>query len=266
MKRTILTAIAAVCMAFSAMGAGDLKITYDAETKAMMRTQKSTQVHYYSSLFMRINDAKEQKDTLVDFTSLVSYEIDHKKKLINFIKLEDMTTMMELLAAKMAKGKGEETSMAMKLLGDNSGASLSVVKGGNEVIAGRACTEWTVSYGKMVNKFSADPSLELPVPPDKLAMANSLKDAAMMMVAMILPGLGDGILKLNNEIAKIKGVHLKIESTMPVGPMTMKNSLKATKIEEGLIPASVFELPGYKQEDMGKQMLEDMKKERAKKK
>jgi hypothetical protein len=245
------------------MGAGDLKITYDSETKAMMRTQKSTKVYYYSSQFMRINDAKEKKDTLMDFASFVSYEIDHKKKLVSFIKLEDMTTMMELLAAEMGKKKGEDMSKAAKILGDYSGASLSVVKGGNEVVAGRACTEWTISYGKMVNKFSAAPSLELPIPPDTLAKANSLKDAAMMMLGMVMPGFGEAFTKISDEVAKINGVHLKIENAMPVGPMTIKNSLKATKIEEGPIPASVFELPkGYKEEDKGKQMLEDINKKR----
>jgi hypothetical protein len=259
MKRTIFTSIAIACMTLSAM-ADDLKITFDTSSKAMNMTQKSTQVHYYSSKFVRVNDEKEKTDTLLDYKDFVFYQIDHKKKNIGFFKLDDMTEMMKLLSAKSAQN-GKEMNDIMKMFGgDYSNAKLSVVKGGNKVVAGRNCTQWTISYGKMVNKISSDPKLEPPIPADAYAKANKLKDAVAMMA---VPGLGDGLTKIIDEIAKIKGVHLESENTIPMGPITSTATSKATKIVEGPIPASVFELPkGYKKEDLGKKMLEELRKNR----
>jgi hypothetical protein len=259
MKRTILTSIALVCMALSAM-AGDLKITFDTSTTAMKMTKKSTQVNYYSSQFARVNDEKEKTDTLLDYKDFVFYQIDHKKKTVGFFRLDDITEMMRLLSAKSAQG-GKDTNDVMKMLGaDYSGAKLSVAKGGSKVVAGRNCAQWTISYGKMVYKISADPSLEPPIPPDAYAKASKLKDSVAMIA---VPGLGDGLAKIADEIAKIKGVHLETENTVPMGPVTSVVTSKATKIEEGPIPASVFELPkAYKREDLGKKMLAEMKKGR----
>jgi hypothetical protein len=258
MKRTILTSIALACIALYAMAAGDLKITYDTSTTAMKMTQRSTQVHYYSSQFARVNDAKEKTDTLLDYKDFVFYQIDHKKKTVGFFKLNDMTEMMKLLSAKGSQNS-KEMNDVMKMLGaDYSGAKLSVAKGGNKVVAGRNCTQWTISYGKMVNKISADPKLEAPIPPDAYAKASKLKDAVAMMA---IPGLGDAFSKIIDETAKIKGIHLETQNTVPMGPVTSTSTSKATKIEEGPIPASVFEIPkAYKREDLGKKMLAELKK------
>jgi len=64
--------------------------------------------------------------------------------------------------------------------------------------------------------------------------------------------------RLYEELAKIKGIPLKTHMT---GFMGMDVSTEAIKVETTPIPVATFVLPdGYKVEDMGKKMREDMKK------
>jgi hypothetical protein len=240
-------------------GADDLKITFDTSSTAMKTTQKSTQVHYYSSKFSLVRDEKEKTDTLLDYKDFVFYQIDHKKKTIGHYTLDDVAEMMRLLSAKTSQNK--EVNDVMKMLGmSNSGAKLSVAKGGNKVVVGRNCTQWTISYGKMVNKIASDPSLAPPIPAEAYAKAQKLTNTLAMAA---VPGLGEGFAKMVDEMVKIKGIPLETEFTMPMGPVTTIATSKATKIEKGPIPSSMFELPkGYKREDMGKKMLNELKKGR----
>jgi hypothetical protein len=60
-------------------------------------------------------------------------------------------------------------------------------------------------------------------------------------------------------VAKIKGFPLKTEWTVTSGLITVKARREATKIEEGPLPASVFDLPkGYKTIDYRKKTLEEL--------
>jgi hypothetical protein len=64
--------------------------------------------------------------------------------------------------------------------------------------------------------------------------------------------------RLYEEMAKIKGIPLRTHMT---GLMGLDISTLATKIETGAIPAATFALPaGYKVEDMGKKLREQMAK------
>jgi len=264
MKRLINTAIAIATMTISMM-AGDLKITFNTETKAMFRNQKSTETHYYSSRYKFVRNEKEKKDALTDYDTFVTYDIDHKKKTIQKITMDDMAKLMEFVSALMEENKDAKNAVE-KMLGGNADGTVSVKQEGTEVVIGRTCNKWRIAIGNgIVSNFSVDATLEYPMSQAAIEKGEHLRNATMMM----LPGMGESLGKFTEEMTKIKGIRLKAEMQIKIGPMTLKNSIKVVKIEEGAIPASVFELPkDYKEEEPVLKALEEASKklEEAKKK
>jgi len=261
MKRLINTAIAIVVMTISMM-AGDLKITFNTETQAMRTAQKSTQTHYYSSRYQLVRDEKEKTDALIDYETFVTYAIDHKKKTIQKITLDDLVKSMELASARIQENK-DAMGVIGQIFGGNADGPVSVKREGTEVVIGRRCNKWSIAVGSSIaSNFSVDTTLEYPTSQAALEKGELLKNAAMATMAMV-PGMGKALEKFAKETAKIKGIRLKTEMQMKIGPMTTKTSTEAVKIEEGPIPASVFELPkGYKVEEPMKKMLEEAKKKK----
>ena len=240
--------------------AGDLKITAKTETK-MGLTSKSTDVSYLSERYQRTNNEKDKKDTLFDYSTFTRYEIDHKKKVIAKITLDDMQKAMDMAAKALAESDDGSGEKIMKMLGVKDGSAPIVNKTGKDVVVGKACDKWNITLGEMKYSASACPGLTSPVPLEAKKKAVALGGGTMLTM------LGDPFMKLLNEMEKIEGLHLKSEMLVPLGPMTVRVSREAMEIIEGSIPASVFELPkGYKEVDAGKKMLEDMEKQLAKSK
>jgi hypothetical protein len=259
MRRTLQTALIFLAVSAASLMAGDIKITYNTETK-MGLTQKGTEVVYYSARYQRTNNEKEKKDNLVDYKSLTSYEIDHKKKVVTKFTFEDMLKLMELMAEAETEDGEKVSDVAGKMLGGKGGDKLSVERKGAEVVAGRNCEKWKISIGGHAFDASADPTLVPPIPQADLQKASKLAGGAMTAV------MGKSYLDIQEEMTKIKGIHLKTAMQTKMGPMTVRTNRVATDVVEGPIPASVFELPkGYKEVDGGKKLLEDMKKQMKKK-
>ena len=244
MRKAILTAVVCVAASVLAFAADDLKITYRTETKAMMTSSKGTAVEYHSARYKLTKDAGAERDTLIDFGAFVTYLIDHKKKVVRRMALEDLQKATELIAAKRKDKKdgGEKTEVVVK-------------KVGAEKIAGRTCEKWEITAGKASCKASADPSLLPPVDPD------ALKKAATMLNGGSLAMLGNDLGKFFEAMQSIKGIQLKSEQVIPAGPITARSFKEATEVVVGPVPASLFELPkGYQEEDTGKKLLADLEK------
>jgi len=270
MKRNIFFAALAFASLAGQLFAGDLKITFKKETKSVGTTQNSEEVRYYTSRFQRTNNDKDRTDSLTDYRDFTMYTIDHKKKTISKITLDDATKIIKLSSAEMQnemqKADPETKKMMESIFGDSGlfGGSgpAKAEKAGTEKVAGRTCNKWKITIGKSVFNISADPALEMPLPKGDAEKASKLKEA----LSMSMPGMGDTLVKLEQEMSKIKGVPLKTDMQMSMGPVTIRTLEEATKIEEGPIPASVFDLPkGYKTEDIGKKTLEQLQKSAKKK-
>jgi len=262
MRKAIRTAVICVAASVLAFAADDLKITYRTETKQMM-TSKGSQVDYHSERYSLTKNDGEKKDTLVDYQSLVFYGIDHKKKVISRMTLEDILRATDLTAANLEKdsSKAEKAkNMVKSIFGET--AVVSVKKVGTEQVAGRNCEKWDIAYGKLSCRASVDPSLVLPVDPEMLEKANKLNNGALLANPMLGKVFGE----FYDAMYSIKGIRLKSEAVMPVGPMTTRVFKEATEVVVGPVPASLFDLPkGYKEEDAGKKLLEDLQKELDKK-
>jgi len=253
MKKIILTVFALASLAGQLL-AGDLKITYKKEVKAMAMTQRSEEVHYYSSQFQRVNNAQEKKDSLTDFRDFTMYAIDHKKKTISKITLDEAIKIVELSMDSMKNMDPNAKKIMESMFG--GGGSVNTVQAGTETVAGRTCKKWRITLGSSTFEIWADPSLPSPIPDATMEKAYKLKDS----LSAATPGMADMIAKLSQEMAKIKGVQLKSDTQFSTMGITSRTVLEATKIENGAIPASVFELPKYKIEETGKKMVADLTK------
>jgi hypothetical protein len=266
MKRYISAAFAIAALAGQLL-AGDLKIAFDKEVKSPGASQKSQEVHYYSSQFQRVTNEKEKSDTLTDYRDFTMYQIDHGKKKISKITLADAVKIVEYsVAGAQAADTETQKIMAAMFGGGDGNATAKTTEIGTEKVAGRSCKQWKITVGKNVSKLSVDSSLELPMSKKAVEEGAKLANALLVASTAAVPGMGDTLAKLQKETAKIKGVQLKQDTEMSLGFATVKTTLAATKIEQGSLSASLFVLPkGYKMEDIGKKMLEDLKKQSKKK-
>ncbi|WP_316413853.1 DUF4412 domain-containing protein [Mesoterricola silvestris] len=251
MRLRLVLALAATLVC-GALAAADLTITFNSVAKGMMGAGgTSTEIHYYSSEFNMVRNEKDRRDTLVDFKNGISYTIDHKKKTISKMSFDDALAALESLNAAQPEGMGQ---MFGAMFGDPN--DFKVDKVGPETVAGRSCTAWNIRVGKLAMSLSADPTLKQPIP-DTTYMKMVQARAAQFAKA---GPMGASFKRLYEEMAKIKGIPLKTHMT---GMMGMDVATEATKIEQGPVPAATFTLPaGYKIEDAGKKMREEMMKKK----
>lgn len=240
MKFTAKVLLACALSAVTAL-AGDLAITFKTGKAG---AGKATQ--YFSAKFQRHNDESNRVDSLVDYDKGTMYMIDHKGKKVQKVTFEELAEMVEKMNQQMGGMMG---AMMGSMFGNADNAKVEDM--GAEVVAGRTCAKYRITVGKLVQEVSADPSLKLPADPATLAKATKLQT--------LLKGMGPAakvMTKLGEELAKIKGVHLK---TKVSGFMGQEVVQEATEVKQGPLPASVFSLPGdYKVESLAEKMKKDM--------
>ena len=246
-----MKSVFSVLLLSTALFAGDLTITLNSTTSGFMgRKTVAQETRYYSSKFMRDNNPTSQVDSLMDYTTLTTYIINHKKKLIQKMTFQDAVDAMSM--AENREQKQEMAEMMNKMFGDPS--NFKVTEMGHETVAGHACTKYRVQVGKLILDLSNDLSLKRPMP--EVAYAKMIKMRGAMMAA--LPS-GKGFIRLYEEASKIKGMTLKSQMS---GMMGMETLQVATSVKEGPIPASVFAMPsGYQMEDLGAKMKAEMAKQ-----
>ncbi|HET6331347.1 MAG TPA: hypothetical protein VFF76_11225 [Holophagaceae bacterium] len=246
----LLKAVFSVLLVSSAAIAGDLTITMNAHGKGPMGSgSNSVQTHYYSSKFMRMNDPANQVDTLMDYGTMTSYTINHKKKLIQKMSFQDAVDAMNEASSQNQEGM---SAMMNAMFGDPD--NFKVTEEGKDSVAGRSCNKYKILVGKLVMELSNDPTLKMPMP--EVSYQKMVKMRGAMMAAM--PS-GKAFVRLYEEMSKIKGLTLKSHMT---GMMGMDIQSEATAVKEGAIDPSVFALPsGYQMEDMGAKLKAQMAKQ-----
>ncbi|BDU75178.1 DUF4412 domain-containing protein [Mesoterricola sediminis] len=235
----------AATLAFGILGAADLTIT---STTSAKRLGEGTEVRYYTAAHTLTRNARDQRDTLVDFTKGATYTIDHKKKVIEMITFEDAFAALDALNGSLPEGVG---GLMGAMFGDPN--DVKVEKKGADKVAGRACEAWSIRVGKLLMEVSLDPTLRPPYPDTASARMVRAQAAAFAKAGPA----GASFKRLYEEMAKLKGMPLK---THLAGLMGMDAVTEATRVETGPIPAATFELPtGYRLEDAGKKLRAELK-------
>lgn len=237
-----LTALAAL--------AGDLTIVMNSKGKGPMGTSGGgREVHLYSAKAYRTNLESSQMDTLVSFEEMTTYTINHKKKVIQKLTMEDALAAMEEANQQMPEGMAGMMNM---MFGDPD--NFKVEELGNETVAGRTCKKYRITVGKLVFESSNDLSLKMPVPDASYAKMIKARGAMFAQAGPSAKIFG----RLYQEMSKIKGIALKTRMT---GLMGTDTTSEAESVKEAPIAASAFALPeGYATEDLGKKMREQLGK------
>lgn len=240
--RMISAAMVAALLSAVCLLAGDLTLTQTGTG----RDHEGKQTQLWSSRFMRINHPGGQVDVLADFNQGVSYNIDHKRKLIQKMSWDDLEVAAEAFGEKLKK----LPPLVLQVMGVSE-APVTVADQGSEVLLGRECRTWKITMGPMAIESSNDPSLDPPVP--RIPYQRFLR--LQYVFGQLRPEAAP-MLKVGEELAKVRGLALNYRITLPiVGQVTTTT----THIEEGPVPPSAFDLPAdYQVEDTGKKMRENL--------
>lgn len=243
MKRFAFLALALLCSAIS-LCATDLTITFQVETKSLLGGKTTSEIHYYTPRFQLVRKEFDKIDSLVDYEKATTYTIDHEKKTISMMRMDDAIAALE---AMDQQAPNTMDKLMATMVGDVE--EYSVETEGAEVIAGRKCTIHKITVGKMVMTLSADPSLSAPVP--SASYAKMMKASA---VAFAKAGpVATAYRRLYEEMGKIKGLPLKTQMS---GYGGATNAIQeAIEIKEGQVPSALFALPAYPIEDLGQKLL-----------
>jgi hypothetical protein len=229
--------------------AGDLTITFNAKAKTLLGTNSGTEIQYYSATHMLSRNESTKQDALVDYVKGVSYTIDHKKKVVEMLSFDDALAALQGLDQALPK---EASGMMGAMFGDPN--DVSVDDSGAETVAGRTCIKYKIRVAKLNMEVSADPKLKPPFSAEIWAKAQRARAAQMAKAGP----MGATFKRLFDEMSKIQGIPLK---TRMSGFMGMDTQTEATSVVEGPVPAALFVLPaGYKVEDMGKKLKEELAK------
>lgn len=240
--RKVASALAALVLSAVGLLATDLTLTQTTTS----HSQDAEQTQLWSSRFMRINQPEGHMDLLVDFAQGVSYTIDHEKKVIQKITWDDLELATEAFGKKL-RGL---PPLVQQVMGINN-ASVTVEDRGTEPVLGHECRRWRITLGPMMIETSNDPSISLPVP--ALPYQRFLKLQTLIGQMPPDPSLA---LRVGEALAKVQGLALKYRIVLPIVGQT---TTITTRLEDGPIPPSAFELPSdYQVEDAGKKMLENL--------
>ena len=240
--RSLLSPIFVALLSAASIFAADLSITSQVIGKGAM-AKDGTQVQYFSSSKMRVNQAGSKLDSFVDYGAEVIYSIDHGKKVITKLTFSDLQESMQAMEDQMA---GMPEMVTKMMFGDVT--EVKVEQLGTDTILGRPCKKVRITLGKMVQELSVDPSLQIPI-----------KDYAKAMSMLNrMPGqMGLLFKRVYTETAKLKGVPLRTHVT---GLMGMDITTEATAVSTAPIPDSTWALPAdYTMKDGGKELKNAMK-------
>lgn len=247
MKKPLLLLLA-LAMPWPA-AATDLTVVYK-----ISGASKGERTQYYSDNYQLTVDKGLKQDTLVDIKQDITYQIDHRSKTIQVMKMSDIAGMMgqvgqmneQAASMKLKGGKtlGENQQDNLnKALGDPSAAQLE--KLGPQQVAGRTCEAYRVhrrgSYLDMTEEVCIDASLK---PPGQLSA--SQQQMAASAQAMMGGAFGGMTSAAQSELHAMPGLTLKRKITTN----RVENNEEATSIKEGPIDVALFQLPqGYQQID-----------------
>ena len=195
----------------------------------------TTSTQYIGERMVRTTDG--ENDTIVDVADGRYTVINHKKKEYYAFTRDEMMASMQQLEQQMAGPMG---AMMEKMMGGKVG-EVTVTKGAARKVAGYDCTAYTVSMGEnMRYEMCATEKLSLPA-----VYYDALKGPYAMMGPM-----SRRFVKVFEEMKKIKGFPVAMNTAVSVGPMKVRAEQEATEIKRGAIPASAFQVPaGYKKKD-----------------
>jgi hypothetical protein len=191
-----------------------------------------TSTEYYSKSAMKIHSS-DGNDSIIRFDSERIITIDHKRKTYTDVTFKQLQEALSKVGSDF--GADAKQMEAMKKVMGQMAESFTVTKEGpGESIAGYSTEKYLIK-GPMEMEIWAAEILKIPAAYYDLMKLQAPSNPMFDMK------------KLYEEMKKVDGFPLKTVMTMKMMDMEIKTTKVVTSIEEGALPASVFEIPaGYK--------------------
>lgn len=185
----------------------------------------------------RVRTSDGETDAIVEVGTGRLTVINHKKKEYYEVTREEMRVGMQKVEQQMS---GPAGAMLEKMMGGKIG-EVTVQKGTSRKVAGYDCTSYTFSLGESMRYESCmTQGLQLPT-----AYYDALRSPYTMMGPM-----GKRFEKVFDEMQKVKGFPVAMNSTVSMMGKKMQITSEATDVRKGAIPASAFQVPaGYKKKE-----------------
>lgn len=185
----------------------------------------------------RIRTADGENDVIVEVGTGRLTVINHKKKEYYEITREQLLAGMQAFEQQMS---GPAGAMIEKMMGGKVG-EVSVQKGAARKVAGYDCTSYTFAMGEnMRYETCMTQAVQLP---------SAYYDALRGPYAMMGP-MGRRFQKVFDEMQKVKGFPVAMNSTVSLMGKNVSVSSEATEVRRGAIPATAFQVPaGYKKKE-----------------
>lgn len=208
-------------------------------TTGMGRNSEGTSTVYFSKNIVRQNGS-DGNDFLLFFDHRKFVTIDHNKKTYSELTFDELEAKLNQLSARAQNlDNPQARAMLEKMMGAKFGEVSVTKEGPGGEIAGFDTDKYTIVVAPLNIEVWAAPDLEVPeLYYDTLklrAPANPMFDMGKMFEAM----------------KEIKGMSLKTQTTFSMMGRTSTTITEVTRVEEGAIPASTFEIPSeYKKIDL----------------
>ena len=242
-----------ICLAFTVIFLTSLAFSADLYLKQQQHTDAVTMMGQtqpertvVSEIWMtptRTVMSSDESKTIVDFEAKTISIADHKKKTIMQMPL-DFSKMADRTSGDMSEKDKVEFQKVMGKLMD---VKVSVQPTNEKKkIRQWQCQKYLqtmeMAMGKITSEIWATP--EITIDYDLYA-----KYTAAMFASM--PGMGQNLGAVMNEMKKIKGVHVyTVQKTEMMGK-TFGSTVELLEYKEGKAPANAFDMPtGYKKQSM----------------
>lgn len=206
----------------------------------MGQEREGTSTVYFSGTMVRQNGS-DGSDFLLYFDERKFVTIDHSKKTYSELTFDELEQKLNELSAKAENlDNPQARAMLEKMLGGAKLGEVSVTKKGpGGEVAGFDTEKYTIIVAPLNIEVWAAPELEVPeVYYDSLklrAPPNPMFDMGKMFDAM----------------KQIDGMSLKTQTSFSMMGQSSTSVSEVTKVEEGAIPASTFEIPAdYRKTDL----------------
>jgi hypothetical protein len=234
MRHPVRTSLLALTMAAGSgfAAAEDLTIVSNV---TVGKSAPATSTQYISSGRVRVSNP--DSDTIFDASTGRVAVINHKKKEYFEFTREEMAESMRQLEAQMQQAG----PLMEKMMGGPLGQVTVKKTGTSRKVAGYDCDEYVVAMGEGLRyDICAAPGLTPPV---------HYFDALKSPFAASGP-MARRFEKLFEEMRKVKGFPVSMNSTIKVMMVRTETKSEATEIKKGPIPDSAFAIPaGYKKKD-----------------
>src|ERR1700687_3708107 len=235
--RSYIATVALVFLAMPALGAGK-DLTIRQRTTGAGTTSEPHEEMLYWTATKRVTDGAHMR-TILDVSAKTMTFVDKDKKTYRTQTFDQMRQQIDAPKKQMEPLPPQAREMMEKMTGGNASVSLKPT-GKTEKIAGYEAKEYLIEgSGPMTGSVWITDALQIP-----------MDTSTWEQVGAAMAGPQGQAYKLQEALAKLKGLPLRMTMTTMMGPQKVGVTNEAIDVQEKAPPAEVLNVPaGFKKDD-----------------